>query len=135
MKKQIIIGSRRSRLAEIQARSVLDKLASIYPEIDFTLSKITTTGDQRKTTPVDRIPGFGAFVKELEEALLDGRIDLVTLLNEEREAIDKALVACIGQETATTATKAGLRVDIVAQKHTIPGLIEAMEEYFQRRRK
>ncbi|TET41823.1 MAG: hydroxymethylbilane synthase, partial [Dehalococcoidia bacterium] len=76
MKKQIIIGSRGSRLAEIQARWVLTTLANIYPDVEFSLTKITTRGDQQKTVPLNRIPVYGVFVKELQEALLDGRIDL-----------------------------------------------------------
>lgn len=76
MKRHIIIGSRDSRLAEIQARSVLTTLASIYPAFEFSLTKITTRGDQLKVAPVDRVPSYGAFVKELQEALLNGKIDL-----------------------------------------------------------
>ncbi len=76
MRKKITIGSRGSRLAEIQAKSVLSSLADIYPGVEFSLSKITTIGDKQKAVPIDRIPSYGAFVKELEEALLDGRIDL-----------------------------------------------------------
>lgn len=76
MKKHIIIGARGSRLAEIQARSVLTRLANIYPDVEFSLTKIATKGDQQKTTPLGRISGYGVFVKELQEALLDGRIDL-----------------------------------------------------------
>ena len=76
MKKRIIIGSRSSRLAEIQAWSVLTRLANIYPDVEFSLARITTRGDQQKTVPLYRISGYGVFVKEVQEALLDGRIDL-----------------------------------------------------------
>ncbi|MBA7504225.1 Siroheme synthase [subsurface metagenome] len=84
-------------------------------------------------------------VSQAKQMLLAGQIDiiaftssstvanLVAALGKKREAMNKALIACIGPKTAATATKAGLRVDIVAQKHTIPGLVEAMEQYFQRR--
>ncbi len=79
-----------------------------------------------------------------KQMLLSGEIDLVTFtspsavthvvtaIDKERGTINKSLVACIGPKTGATASKAGLRVDIVARKHTIPGLVEAMEEYFQR---
>lgn len=79
---------------------------------------------------------------EEKQKLLSGEIDLVTFtssstvinlvnaLGEEKEAINKAFVACIGPKTAAAAAEAGLRVDIVARTHTIPGLVEAMEEYF-----
>jgi uroporphyrinogen III methyltransferase/synthase len=43
------------------------------------------------------------------------------------------VIACIGPVTAATAVKLGLRVDIVAAEHTIPGLVDAMEEYLKSR--
>ena len=44
---------------------------------------------------------------------------------------DRILIACIGPETALAASRCGLRVDIVAKEHTIPGLVRAIEEYFE----
>jgi uroporphyrinogen III methyltransferase/synthase len=41
-----------------------------------------------------------------------------------------AKIACIGPKTAETAVKAGLKVDIVAREHTMPGLVTAIEDYF-----
>ncbi len=43
-----------------------------------------------------------------------------------------ARVACIGPKTAETAARAGLKVDILACEHTIPGLVAAMEDYFRK---
>ena len=76
MKKQIFIGTRGSRLAMIQAQSVLSKLTGLYPDLDFRIHKIATTGDRRKTSPIGKIPGYGIFVKELQTKLLQGKIDL-----------------------------------------------------------
>lgn len=76
MKKQVFIGTRGSRLAMIQAQSVLSKLTGLYPDLDFRIDKIATTGDRRKTSPIGKIPGFGIFVKELQIKLLQGKIDL-----------------------------------------------------------
>lgn len=58
--------------------------------------------------------------------------NLLSILNEERQAIKSAKVACIGPKTADTATRAGLKVGIVAREHTIPGLVAAIEEYFSK---
>lgn len=58
--------------------------------------------------------------------------NLVDMMGEEWESINKATIACIGPQTAATAEKAGLRVDIRASEHTIPGLVEAIENYFHR---
>lgn len=76
MKKRLIIGTRGSRLAVIQAESVLTALASIHSTIEFSLSKITTTGDRQKIMPTDGNLSYGMFVKELQQAVLDGRVDL-----------------------------------------------------------
>jgi len=62
-------------------------------------------------------------------------INLLKLLNNDLEVINRTKVACIGSKTAAKATEAGLQVDIVARKSTIAGLVEAIEEYFQESRK
>jgi hydroxymethylbilane synthase len=75
VKGKIIIGTRGSRLALIQTESVLDRLKLIHPGLEIVVRKIVTAGDRDRRTHLDRI-GTDVFVKELEEALLDGRIDL-----------------------------------------------------------
>jgi len=74
--RQVIIGSRGSRLAVLQAELVLHKLEQAYPDIKFSLSRITTTGDHDPETPLEKIGGQGVFVKELEQALLRNQIDI-----------------------------------------------------------
>ena len=81
---------------------------------------------------------------EGKRRLLNGEIDVITfassstvanlvaLLDGDVAAINKAKVACIGPATATAAEKAGIRVDIMAQEHTISGLVAAMESYFKK---
>ncbi len=76
MKKPILIGSRGSRLAIIQAESVLSQLREIDPNLDFHLIKIVTRGDRAKNIPLDHLSGRGVFVKEIETALLEKRIDI-----------------------------------------------------------
>lgn len=76
MREAIIIGSRGSRLALTQAESVLSQLREANPRLKFSLSKIVTEGDRNRRLSLDRMAGVGVFVKELEAALLDGRIDL-----------------------------------------------------------
>jgi len=60
---------------------------------------------------------------------------MITALDKGRGTITGGVVACIGPKTGAAASKAGLRVDIVARKHTIPGLAEAMERYFPKKEK
>lgn len=76
MKRKVVIGSRSSQLALIQAESVVAKLREAYPDLKISLSKVLTRGDRDRRTSLERIGRVGIFVKELEEALLDGRIDL-----------------------------------------------------------
>ena len=75
MKSELIIGSRGSKLALTQAGIVKNGLALAYPSIDIRIEVIKTTGDV-KTEPLSIIGGQGVFTRELEEALLDGRIDV-----------------------------------------------------------
>jgi hydroxymethylbilane synthase len=70
----IRFGSRGSRLALTQAESVAARLRA--PGIEIALVPITTAGDRDRTRPFGEIGERGVFVKELEEALLDGRVDV-----------------------------------------------------------
>lgn len=76
MNNRLIIGSRGSRLALWQSEFVKTKLQSLYPEINIHIEIIKTTGDVNTQQPLTEIGGKGVFTKELEEALLDGRVDL-----------------------------------------------------------
>ena len=55
--------------------------------------------------------------------------NLVGLLDGGADALSSVLIACIGPVTAEAAGRMGLDVDIVAREHTVPGLVEALEEY------
>ena len=67
------LGSRGSRLALTQAALVAEQLRA--PGREIALVPITTAGDRDRRSPFGEIGDRGVFVKELEEALLDGRID------------------------------------------------------------
>ena len=68
------VGSRGSRLALTQAERAVEALRG--SGIEIALVPITTTGDRDRTRPFGEIGARGVFVKELEEALLDRRIDV-----------------------------------------------------------
>jgi hydroxymethylbilane synthase len=70
------LGTRGSRLAVTQAQLVADRLREANPELDVALVPITTAGDKDRSRPFGEIGARGVFVKELEEAVLDGRVDL-----------------------------------------------------------
>ena len=68
------VGSRGSRLALTQAERAAERLRR--PGVEIALLPITTAGDRDRTKPFGEIGSRGVFVKELEEALLAGRIDV-----------------------------------------------------------
>jgi len=70
----IRVGSRGSRLALTQAELAASRLRA--PGVELALVPITTAGDKDRTKPFGQIGSRGVFVKELEEALLEGRIDV-----------------------------------------------------------
>jgi hydroxymethylbilane synthase len=74
--REITIGTRGSKLAVIQAEELQTKLREAFPELKSSLVKIKTRGDRYDTTALDEFVEQGVFVKELEKALLDRRIDL-----------------------------------------------------------
>src|SRR5215204_7573245 len=75
MSRPLVIGSRGSKLALWQAEQTRGRLLLLNAHIDVQIEIIKTTGDV-KNDPLSVIGGKGVFTKELEDALLDGRIDL-----------------------------------------------------------
>ncbi|MFC1966488.1 hydroxymethylbilane synthase [Chloroflexota bacterium] len=74
--RRIVVGSRGSKLALIQTKSVAARIRAANPDTEIVINRIVTKGDRNRRVQLDKIAGIGVFVKELEEALLDGRIDL-----------------------------------------------------------
>jgi hydroxymethylbilane synthase len=70
------LGSRGSRLALTQAELAADRLRAANPTLDVALVPMTTAGDRDRSKPFGQIGERGVFVKEIEEALLAGRIDV-----------------------------------------------------------
>jgi hydroxymethylbilane synthase len=113
MARPLVIGSRGSKLALWQAEQARERLLLLNPQIDVRIEIIKTTGDV-KSDPLSVIGGKGVFTKELEDALLDGRIyiavhsmkDLPTIMPDgltiaaicEREDARDALVLRAGSE-------------------------------------
>ncbi len=118
MSRTLVIGSRGSKLALWQAEHTRDRLQQLDSQIDIRIEIIKTTGDVKKD-PLSVIGGKGVFTKELEDALLDGRIDIAvhslkdlpTILPEslsisaicEREDARDALVLAADSELDATA--------------------------------
>jgi len=69
------VGTRRSPLALTQTRQTMDELVRRSPRLSYELVEIVTTGDRILDRPLREAGGKGLFLKELDEALLQGRID------------------------------------------------------------
>src|SRR5512136_3110958 len=74
--KELRIGTRASQLALWQANWVKSELEKRYPGMTVSLVKIKTTGDKILDVPLAQVGGKGLFVKEIEEAMLRGEIDI-----------------------------------------------------------
>ncbi len=70
------VGSRRSPLSRRQTESVLHALRQLDPSLRFELVEVSTAGD-RISRPIPELGGAGWFTRELEAALVSGRVDLV----------------------------------------------------------
>ena len=69
------VGTRRSPLALTQTKQALDELVRRSPGLSYELVEVVTTGDRIQDRPLREAGGKGLFLKELDEALLEGRID------------------------------------------------------------
>ncbi|WP_377888280.1 hydroxymethylbilane synthase [Alkalihalobacillus sp. R86527] len=74
--RKIIVGSRRSKLAITQTKWVISKLKEINPDVDFEIKEIVTKGDKILDVTLSKVGGKGLFVKEIEDAMLKGEIDM-----------------------------------------------------------
>lgn len=76
MKKIVRVGSRDSKLAVRQTLLALEGVKVVHPELRFELVTMKTTGDKILDRNLDQIGGKGLFVKELDKALLEGKVDI-----------------------------------------------------------
>jgi hydroxymethylbilane synthase len=100
------LGSRGSRLALTQAELAADALRAAHPELDVALVPITTTGDRDRSKPFGELGARGVFVKEIEEALLSGRVDVAVHSAKDMTSTDTeglAVAAYLSREDARDA--------------------------------
>ncbi len=76
MNKKLTIGTRGSALALWQARHVASIIEARNPEIKVGLEIIKTQGDKILDVPLAKIGNKGLFTKEIEDALIDGKVDV-----------------------------------------------------------
>ncbi|UCG10791.1 MAG: uroporphyrinogen-III C-methyltransferase [Dehalococcoidia bacterium] len=104
---------------------------------------ITRLGGRVDEIAVYRTVPAREAISQARQMLAAGEIDVITFTSSstvaylmaafkgEKAKIGTAKVACIGPKTADSATKAGLKVDILAGEQTIAGLVQAIEDYFR----
>lgn len=71
------VGTRESLLARLQTDLALNAIQAKFPGLSFEIIAVKAMGDKNQQTPLAELGGRGVFVKELEDALLDGRVDFV----------------------------------------------------------
>jgi hydroxymethylbilane synthase len=76
MQKQLKIGTRKSMLALTQSTWIKEQIENQHPGVKVELVKIVTTGDKITDVPLAKVGGKGLFVKEIEEAMLRGEVDM-----------------------------------------------------------
>ncbi len=76
MREKIVIGSRESRLAVTQSLTVVEFLRESAPKTEVELLTMKTSGDRILDRTLDQVGGKGLFVKELDQALREKRVDL-----------------------------------------------------------
>jgi hydroxymethylbilane synthase len=95
--RKITIGTRGSQLALTQSNWVADQLRSAHPGLDVDLQIIKTKGDKILDVPLAKVGGKGLFVKEIEDALLDGRADIAvhSMKDVPTELPEGLFIACV----------------------------------------
>ncbi|MBA2173426.1 hydroxymethylbilane synthase [Halobacillus locisalis] len=74
--RKIVIGSRKSNLAITQTEWVIEQLKNIDPSYEFEIKRISTKGDRILDVTLSKVGGKGLFIKEIEQAMYDGEIDM-----------------------------------------------------------
>jgi hydroxymethylbilane synthase len=90
------LATRGSTLAMIQAQLAADALSRAHPEHEFVLTPLKTHGDRHPALRLSQAPREGVFVKELEEALLDGRAELAVHSAKDLPTIETAGLTLAG---------------------------------------
>jgi hydroxymethylbilane synthase len=73
---KLTYATRRSKLALAQCRAFVRRLEEAHPDLEMVELQVVTSGDRIQDVPLSEVGGKGLFVKEIEEALLDGRADI-----------------------------------------------------------
>ncbi|MCX6641719.1 MAG: hydroxymethylbilane synthase [bacterium] len=115
--KTVRIGARGSKLSQIQAQSVLEKLREAAPQFSYELLAIKTSGDIDQHSSLSALGGEGLFVKELEAALGRREIDLAV-----HSAKDLPSTLMPGYRVAAVLERAPVEDALISANY--PGLMD-----------
>ena len=76
MVRKLRVGSRESKLAVVQSQIIIDCIKKHHPDLEIEFITMKTTGDKILDKALDKIGGKGLFVKELDKALIENKIDI-----------------------------------------------------------
>nr|WP_295971471.1 hydroxymethylbilane synthase [uncultured Bacillus sp.] len=95
--RKIIVGSRRSKLAMTQTKWVIEQLKKLDDSFEFEIKEIVTKGDRIIDVTLSKVGGKGLFVKEIEQAMLNGEIDMAVHSMKDMPAVlpDGLVIGCI----------------------------------------
>jgi len=118
--RRIIIGSRGSELALWQAQFVKTRLEEQFPDRQFQIKIINTTGDQAMDIPLSKIGDKGLFTRQIEADLIDGAIDLAVhslkdLQTEQPEGLTIGAVCSRGMPNDAFISKTAASIDGLPQ--------------------
>ncbi|MEE8471441.1 MAG: uroporphyrinogen-III C-methyltransferase [Dehalococcoidia bacterium] len=121
-------------------RVLLPRAEKARPEL---VEGLRSLGARVDEIPVYRTVQPAQTSSQGKRLLMNGEVDITTFtssstvhnlvssLGKNWQVVNNTVVACIGPVTADTATAAGLRVDVMAKEHTIPGLVQAIVEQYE----
>lgn len=94
---KIIVGSRKSQLALTQSEWVMNELKKQNPSLNFEMKHIVTKGDRILDVTLSKVGGKGLFVKEIEQALFDKKIDFAvhSMKDMPAELPEGLTIACV----------------------------------------
>lgn len=116
MNRIIRVGTRESNLAMVQSKWVINEVKKKFPDYEFELIGIKTTGDAILDKRLDKVGGKGLFIKELENALVSGAIDIAvhSMKDMPSELPDELQIAAISKREDprdVLITNGGMKLD------------------------
>ena len=99
MTTKLIVATRKSQLALAQARAFMRQLEACHPGLQIEEKHVVTTGDRIQDRALSEIGGKGLFIKEIEEAIVDGSADIAihSLKDVPAELAPSLAIGCIPQ--------------------------------------